>query len=107
MVRMIIKEFALFYLIFTTNVKSKSTICIVITQPRSSFIGYARDGGLYFPESIPTITRDDMEKWSKLSYPELVRKILPLFISEDEMPRADLNEIVDSAFKKFSGQFSL
>ena len=67
-------------------------------------IGYARDGGLYVPESIPKISKDEIEEWSALSYPELVKKIMPLFISSDEIPVSDLHRLIDRSFKKFPGK---
>ena len=70
------------------------------------FSGYARDGGLYFPEKIPTLTKDEIEQLSKLSYPDMVKKIMPLFISEDEIPSNDLGHIIDNAFRKFSGKMN-
>ena len=68
-----------------------------------NFLGYARDGGLYFPETIPSLTKDEIEEWSVLSYTELVKKVMPLFISAEEIPQPDLNQIIDKAFEKFSG----
>jgi hypothetical protein len=38
---------------------------------------------------------------SRLSYPDLAKEILTKFISEDEIPRDDLNEIVDKAVERF------
>lgn len=64
--------------------------------------GYASDGGLYFPETIPLLTKDQIEKLAPLTYPQLVKEILPLFISPDEIPKEDLNQIIDKAFAKFS-----
>ena len=69
------------------------------------FSGYARDGGLYFPEKIPCLGKEQIEEWADLSYPDLVKKIMPIFISEDEIPTADLTNIIDNAFKKFTGWF--
>ena len=68
------------------------------------FAGYALDGGLYFPEKIPEISQDEMDQWSSLSYPDLLKKIMPLFISPDEVPVADLHGLIDNSFKKFSGK---
>ena len=65
------------------------------------------DGGLYFPESIPQISQDEMDRWSTLSYPELLKQIMPLFISPEEIPVVDLHGLVDRSFKKFSGMNSL
>ena len=61
------------------------------------------DGGLYFPESIPQISQDEMDRWSTLSYPELLKQIMPLFISPEEIPVTDLHGLIDRSFKKFTG----
>ena len=71
------------------------------------FSGYASDGGLYFPEKIPLLSKDEIEQLSSLSYPGMVKKIMPLFISEEEIPQKDLDEIVDNAFNKFAGKAKL
>ena len=71
------------------------------------FSGYARDGGLYFPENIPCLGKEQIEEWADLSYPDLVKKIMSIFISEDEIPTADLANIIDNAFKKFTGWLTM
>ncbi len=38
---------------------------------------------------------------SSLSYPDLAKEILSKFISEDEIPRSDLSNIVDKAVQRF------
>ena len=43
------------------------------------------------PELIPSVDRKTLQQWSKLSYVELCKVITRLFISEDEIPTADLN----------------
>ena len=40
--------------------------------------GLADDGGLFIPESIPTLTDADINELAKLSYPERAAKILSL-----------------------------
>ena len=35
--------------------------------------GYSADGGVYFPESIPTVSNDKLKKWENLSYKDLVK----------------------------------
>lgn len=69
------------------------------------FSGYAKDGGLYFPEKIPLLSKDEIEQLAGLSYSDMVKKIMPLFISEEEIPQKDLDVIIDNAFKKFSGKY--
>jgi len=38
---------------------------------------------------------------SSLSYPDLAKEILSKFISEEEIPRKDLSNIVDKAVQRF------
>ena len=40
--------------------------------------GLAPDGGLIVPESIPEVTRTQLERLRSLSYPELAAKIISL-----------------------------
>lgn len=47
--------------------------------------GYAPDGGLFVPESLPRFTREELKALSKLSYPKLVEKFIPYFISAEEL----------------------
>ena len=42
--------------------------------------GFAVDGGLYVPETIPTITLEQLAKWKGLSYTDLAFEILSLYI---------------------------
>ena len=65
-------------------------------------LGYAQDGGLYFPESIPKLDKIEIENMANLTYPELVKRIMPLFIDESEIPLKDLHLLIERAFKKFS-----
>ena len=46
------------------------------TFEQALFSGYAPDGGLFVPESLPSITVDDLVNWSTLKYPELVYVVL-------------------------------
>jgi len=55
------------------------------------FSGYAPDGGLFLPADIPKITKEDILRWSSLSYPELVKELMAIYITEEEIPRADIS----------------
>ncbi len=44
--------------------------------------GLAGDGGLFVPESLPTLTKADVEALCKMSYPERAARILSLFLSD-------------------------
>ena len=59
--------------------------------------GLAPDGGLYLPESYPLVTRDELEAWRPLAYPELAFKVLEKFISD--IPAADLKSLIDRSYR--------
>lgn len=66
------------------------------------FSGYAKDGGLYFPETIPKISPEILASWKSLSYPDIVCNVMKMFIDEDEISEADLKSLISKAFLKFS-----
>ena len=69
----------------------------------STFIaGYASDGGLYVPESVPRLSPDEIRSWSGLGYVQLLKKILPLFIDDQEIPKDILDSLIDEGFKRFN-----
>ena len=55
------------------------------------FSGYASDGGLFMPESIPVVDRATLEKWRGHSYLELTKEVMSLFIPPEEIGTAELN----------------
>lgn len=55
------------------------------------YTGYASDGGILIPESIPVISKETLKSWVPLSYKELAKKIVPLFVTEDEIPMSKLD----------------
>jgi threonine synthase len=61
--------------------------------------GYAPDGGLFVPESIPRITAETLQEWSSLTYLTLSVRILGLFISQQEISTKDLTKIYSSVFR--------
>ncbi|KAM7218698.1 Tryptophan synthase beta subunit-like PLP-dependent enzyme [Rhypophila decipiens] len=64
--------------------------------------GLAQDGGLFLPEVVPTA--EGWENWKDLPYAELAHKILSLYISSDEIPSADLKDIIDRSYATFRAQ---
>ena len=66
------------------------------------FSGYAADGGLYFPESIPKISTEILQSWKSLSYPDIVSQVMQMFIPQEEIPESDLKVLIKKAFTKFS-----
>eukprot|EP00105_Crassostrea_gigas_P042287 XP_019926435.1 PREDICTED: LOW QUALITY PROTEIN: threonine synthase-like 2 [Crassostrea gigas] len=71
------------------------------TFEEALFTGYAADGRLILPETIPKIDAKELTSWAKLSYVELAKKIVPLYVDEDEIPSTDLSDIIDKAFSRF------
>ncbi|XP_071609298.1 threonine synthase-like 2 isoform X2 [Heliangelus exortis] len=65
------------------------------------FSGYAPDGGLFMPRSIPSLDRDTLQRWSSLSYRELVKELCSLFIPAELVPRSTLNDLINRAFSRF------
>jgi threonine synthase len=63
--------------------------------------GYASDGGLFVPETIPSLTADVLSSWSHFSYPNLAFAILRLFIAKEEISDDDLRSICTSAMQAF------
>jgi threonine synthase len=64
--------------------------------------GYAPDGGLFVPESLPPVSAATLQEWAKLPYPVLSQQVLRLFIAQEEISDADLTKICTSAFRGFA-----
>lgn len=64
--------------------------------------GYACDGGMLLPETIPTVSRETLRSWAGLPYAELAFKVASCFIEESDIPAEDLQEIFKKAFSTFS-----
>ena len=52
--------------------------------------GYACDGGMFMPVSIPKLSAETLQSWKDLSYPDIVKKVAQIFI-EDEIPPQTLS----------------
>jgi threonine synthase len=63
-------------------------------------MGLARDGGLLLPETLPAITQEKLNAWRNLPYQYLALEVLSLFI--DDIPRIDLDELVERSYSTFS-----
>jgi hypothetical protein len=64
--------------------------------------GLARDGGLYVPTTVPSLSADQIQSWQALSYPELALEVMSKFISRDEIPRAVLGSLIRRSYATFS-----
>ncbi len=63
--------------------------------------GLARDGGLYVPESWPTLSPDDIAAFSGQPYPAVAKRVLGL-LSQGDIPADDLSAIIDRAYAAFA-----
>lgn len=66
------------------------------------FSGYAPDGGMFMPESVPVLSPDTLKGWKGLSYTKLVVEVASLFIPTQLVPREDLEVLVGGALSGFS-----
>ena len=63
--------------------------------------GLASDGGLFLPESYPSLSKDQLSEWANVlkehGYAALASQVLALFI--DDIPSSDLDEICARAYR--------
>jgi len=72
-----------------------------LTFEQAVFEGLAPDGGLMVPDEIPNVS-SVYKSWSKLSFHELAFEIASLYCGEDEVPSADLRELMRCSYKTFA-----
>jgi threonine synthase len=63
-------------------------------------MGLASDGGLLLPQSYPQVSKEQLESWRQLGYPELACNIISLFA--DDIPADNLKAIIDRSYATFS-----
>ena len=63
--------------------------------------GFAADGGLFVPDSIPAISQQQLESWADLSYQDLAFEILSLFIDRLIIPSNDLRQLLNDSYRGF------
>lgn len=63
-------------------------------------MGLASDGGLLLPQSYPVVTREQLESWRGLSYPELAFEVISRFV--DDIPAVDLKNLISRSYATFS-----
>ena len=60
--------------------------------------GLAPDGGLLVPESVPTITKEELQSWRSMSYQEVCFCVLRKFATPEEVPDQDLKRMISAAY---------
>ena len=58
--------------------------------------GLAPDGGLYLPQSYPSLTTDDLQAMRGMSYADLAFAVISRFV--DDIPAADLKVLLDKTY---------
>jgi threonine synthase len=72
----------------------------VLSFEQAMLTGLARDGGLYLPESWPTLTRDRIAAFAGLSYEDVAVEVMTPFIGDAFGPD-EFREIVARAYAGF------
>lgn len=63
--------------------------------------GFAADGGLYVPEVLPKVSKEQLTAWSELNYTDLAFEILSLFIDSSTISEEDLKQLLKDSFSTF------
>ncbi len=63
--------------------------------------GFAVDGGLYVPETLPKVGKEQLMKWKDLGYVELAFEVLSLFIDRSIISEKELKNILQTAYAPF------
>ena len=66
--------------------------------------GIADDGGLFLPDSIPSVSMEELAGWQNLSYQELAARVLALYLTDYSAEQ--IKACVDAAYtaEKFSDE---
>ncbi|KAJ7130131.1 threonine synthase [Mycena epipterygia] len=63
--------------------------------------GLAPNGGLYIPETIPSLPPNWKTQWKSYSFVDLSVAVLSLYISRDEISEVDLRTLVQKSYQTF------
>ncbi len=70
--------------------KSTRGVSPSVSFQQALLSGYAPDGGLYLPETLPSLSQEQLKAWAKLSFLGLLQTMLPLFISPSEITSEEI-----------------
>lgn len=56
--------------------------------------GLAHDRGLFVPDTLPTVSPQELAAWRKLPYDDLAVEVIRKFVDEDQVPYEKLQDIV-------------
>jgi threonine synthase len=63
--------------------------------------GLAHDRGLFIPDTLPSVSIEEIESWRSLSYADLAIEVISKFVGEDQVPRSNLEDIVKRSCAAF------
>ncbi len=63
--------------------------------------GLAKDGGLFVPETFPSISREELDKMSEMNYPERAAFVLGKYL--DDLGEEFLQQACEKAYATFEG----
>mmetsp|Transcript_32405 Transcript_32405/g.49569 ORF Transcript_32405/g.49569 Transcript_32405/m.49569 type:complete len:538 (-) Transcript_32405:156-1769(-) len=63
--------------------------------------GLAHDRGLFVPDSIPTVTPEELAEWKSLTYADVAVKVIRKFVKDDQVPLDNLVDIVHRSCASF------
>jgi threonine synthase len=66
--------------------------------------GLAHDGGLFVPDTMPSVTKDELESWRGLSFPDLAVNVISKFVKEDQVPTEILEDIIKRSCAAFRSE---
>ncbi|MGJ8611940.1 MAG: threonine synthase, partial [Octadecabacter sp.] len=72
-----------------------------LTFEEAMMTGLARDGGLYVPEVIPTLSRDDIAAMAGQSYEEIAFTVMRPFIG-DTFTDDEFRDLIEAAYAGFN-----
>ncbi|CAG8850250.1 21066_t:CDS:1, partial [Racocetra persica] len=64
-------------------------------------IGLSKDGGLFIPQTTPALPSDWKTAWLKHSFTSLALEIFSLYIPDNEIPRKDLERLINKSYSTF------
>ena len=62
--------------------------------------GLADDGGLFIPKTVPKLSNEELQRFSKLNYQDLAKEIIFLFCNET-IEKNELSNIIEKSYLKF------
>jgi len=73
----------------------------VLSFEEALLTGLARDGGLYVPETIPTLRNDDLREMATMSYEDVAFRVMKPFVG-DTFSDEEFKALITKAYAGFN-----